>query len=164
MELAAEVPADSEPKAAGNRPADRRKHGRSRITNGVWSRVDGRSVNARRVRDLAEAFMAALGLAGVNDLNTRAQVKKAAELVALAEATRTAALTAGTQTDLTALIRIEGEARRTLRALGLKTEPPPAKARGLELARRRWAEDAEKAKAREASATHTTEPPDDRAA
>jgi hypothetical protein len=157
MEVAAETSAGSEPKAAGNRPVDRRKHGRSRITNGVWLRGDGRSANARRVRDLAEAFMAALP-AGVNDL-TRAQVKKVAELVALAEATRAAALTAGTQTDLTALIRIEGEARRTLRALGLKTEPPPAKARGLEVARQRWAEDAERAKkAREASTT-ITEPP-----
>ena len=74
----------------------------------------------------------------------------------------------GVPTDMLALVRLEGVASRAVRALGLKTEPPPAKARGLALARQRWAE-TEKAKkatenAREASATHTTEPPDDRAA
>jgi hypothetical protein len=67
------------------------------------------------------------------------------------------------------VLRAEGVAKRALRSLGVRIEPPPARARGLELARQRWAEEAkkkaEKAKiAREASATHTTEPPDGRAA
>jgi hypothetical protein len=72
----------------------------------------------------------------------------------------------GQPTDMLALVRLEGVASRAVRALGIKVEPPPAKARGLELARRRWAEDAERAKkAREATAAKDTEvPPDDRAA
>jgi cobalamin-dependent methionine synthase I len=116
----------------------------------------------RRRRDLVATFMAALGGPSVvNDL-TQVTVRKAAELVVLAEATRAGMLN-GVVTDITALIRIEGEARRACRALGLKIESPPARARGLELARQRWAEDAERAKrkatesAGEAPATHTTE-------
>jgi hypothetical protein len=114
----------------------------------------------RRRRDLVATFMDALG--GPSVVNDLTQVRKAAELTALAEATR-ARMLLGAVTDITALIRIEGEARRACRALGLKIESPPARARGLELARQRWAEDAERAKrkatesAGEAPATHTTE-------
>jgi hypothetical protein len=74
----------------------------------------------------------------------------------------------GVPTDMLALVRLEGVASRAVRALGLKTEPPPAKARGLELARQRWAEAEKKAEteARAAScAAQSTEgPPDGRAA
>ena len=73
--------------------------------------------------------------------------------------------------DRLALVREEGVAARAIRQLGIKIEPPPAKARGngIELARQRWAEEAEKAKkateAREATTAKDTEvPPDDRAA
>jgi hypothetical protein len=93
-------------------------------------------------------------------------VRRAAELQAMCEMARANMLN-GQPTDMLALVRLEGVAARAVRALGLKTEPPPAKARGLELARRRWAE-AEAAKAKRAvrePATHMTEPelPDDRA-
>jgi hypothetical protein len=101
----------------------------------------------------------------VNGL-TAVMVRRAAELTTAAEMARANALN-GVPTDMLALVRLERVASRAVRALGLKTEPPPAKARGLELARRRWAEEAEKAarKAREATAAKDTEvPPDDRAA
>jgi hypothetical protein len=45
-----------------------------------------------------------------------------------------------------ALVRLEGVASRAVRQLGLRVEPPPARARGLEIARLRWAEEAERAK------------------
>jgi hypothetical protein len=70
----------------------------------------------------------------------------------------------GQPTDMLALVRLEGVAARAIRQLGLKVEPPPAKARGngIELARLRWAEDAERAKrnAEKASTTKPPEPPD----
>jgi hypothetical protein len=58
-----------------------------------------------------------------------------------------------------ALIRIEGEARRTLRSLGIKVEPAAKPSGGLTIARQRWAEEAAR-KAREAATTHITETPD----
>jgi hypothetical protein len=153
-------------------PGSKRRNGRSRSTNdpGFLPRKPlSPFQSARRQRDLVEAFMGALG-GSVSEL-VAVQIRKAAELLTMAEGIRAGALGGAPQSsgDLTALIRIEGEARRTLRSLGIKTEPPPPKSRGLELARLRWAEDeakkAEKAKtAREASATPTTEPPDGRAA
>jgi hypothetical protein len=97
----------------------------------------------RRRRDLVQTFMAALGGPSVvNDL-TQVTVRKAAELVVLAEATRANMLN-GEPADMLALVRLEGVAARAVKALGLRIEPPPARARGLELARLRWAEDAAK--------------------
>jgi hypothetical protein len=97
------------------------------------------------------------------------QIRKAAELVTMAEGIRAGALGGAPQSsgDLTALIRIEGEARRTLRSLGIKTEPPPLKALGLQRARERWAAQEQQARAaqtaREAAQNNTTtteQPPD----
>jgi hypothetical protein len=141
---------------------------RSRTTNDPRHLQKQPNVRAqdRRRRDLIEAFVRALGPEAVSDL-TLVQVRKAAELVALAEAARAAALVGGLQ-DVVGLIRIENAAARAVRLLGLKVEAPPARARGLELARQRWAEEAEKAEkakvAREAPAQSMEGPPDDRAA
>jgi hypothetical protein len=84
----------------------------------------------------------------------------------LAEATRAAMLN-GAQIDITALIRIEGEARHACRALGLKFEPAPPKTTpaGLRFARERWAQaEATRVKRAEASTQNTTEPEDGRTA
>jgi hypothetical protein len=136
----------------------------------------------RRRKDLVSSFLAALGPDAVNGL-TAVMVRKAAELTVAAEMARANMLN-GVPTDMLALVRLEGVAARALRLLGLKVEQPPARARGLELARQRWAEARAQAEAkkkaetdanlpkgfgqvdaiREASATNTTEPPDDRAA
>jgi hypothetical protein len=93
---------------------------------------------------LVSSFLAALGPDAANGL-TAVMVRKAAELTVMAEATR-AAMLAGTPTDMLGLVRLEGTAARAIKALGLRIESPPARARGLELARQRWAEDAERAK------------------
>jgi hypothetical protein len=154
------------------KPRSKRTNGRSRSTNnpGFLPRKPLTPFqSARRQRDLVEAFVNALG-GSVTEL-VAVQIRKAAELLTMAEGIRAGALGGMPQTsgDLTALIRIEGEARRCLKALGIRIEPPPARARGngIELARQRWAEDAERAKkAREATtaAKDTEVPPDDRAA
>ena len=123
----------------------------------------------RRRRDLVETFMAALGGPSVVNELTQVTVRKAAELVVLAEATRAGMLN-GVVTDIIGLIRIEGEARRACRSLGLKIEPVPPKTTpaGLQRARARWKAD-EKAKAAqaaekagEATAKDNTELPDAR--
>jgi hypothetical protein len=154
-------------------PGSKRRNGRSRSTNNpaYLPRQALRPFQAaRRQRDLVEAFMSALG-GSVSEL-VAVQIRKAAELLTMAEGIRAGALGGAPQTsgDLTALIRIEGEARRTLRSLGIKTEPPSrTAARVAELREARWAEQdrqkaAQAAARREASATNTTEPPDGRAA
>jgi len=106
----------------------------------------------RRRRDLITAFVSALGgKDAVNDITLMA-VRKAAELTVAAEMAR-AAMLSGTPTDMLALVRLEGVAARAVRLLGLKVEPPAKAHGGLELARARWAEQAErerKAKAAEA--------------
>jgi hypothetical protein len=110
----------------------------------------------RRRCDLITAFVNALGgPEAVSDL-VLLQVRRCAELQAMCEMARAGMLN-GTQTDMLALVRLEGVASRAVRALGLKTEPPPAKARGLELARQRSAENAERAK-RDAEAKPTETP------
>ena len=125
----------------------------------------------RRRCDLITAFVNALGgPEAVSDL-VLLQVRRCAELQAMCEMARANMLN-GVATDMLALVRLEGVAARALRLLGIKVEQPPARARGLELARARWAEAGAQAEAkkkaeteaREASATHTTESPDDRAA
>jgi hypothetical protein len=102
------------------------------------------------------------------------QIRKCAELLTMAEGIRAGALGGTPQTsgDLMALIRIEGEARRCLKTLGIKVEPAPKPSGGLTIARARWEEQRAQEKAKkasteaagEASATHTPEPSDGRAA
>jgi hypothetical protein len=122
----------------------------------------------RRRCDLITAFVNALGgPEAVNDL-AMLQVRRCAELQAMCEMARAGMLN-GTQTDMLALVRLEGVAARAVRALGIKTEPVPKTSGGLTIARRRWEEQRaqeQAKKAREASATNLTEPepPDGRAA
>jgi hypothetical protein len=127
--------------------------------------VSQRSALGKRLRDLADAFAERLGGWPALSVTTAAAVRKAAELAAISEEMRRDALRNGCA-DPDRLLRFEGVAARAARALGLKIESAPARARGLELARQRWAEEAEKAKkaAREATATHATELSDGRAA
>jgi hypothetical protein len=108
----------------------------------------------KRLRDLADAFAERLGGWLALSVPTAAAVRKAAELVAISEQMRRDALRNGC-TDPDRLLRFEGVAARAVRALGLKVELPPPRARGLEIARLRWAEEA---------ARKATEKPDDRTA
>ena len=104
----------------------------------------------RRRRDLVETFMAALGGPSVVNELTQVTVRKAAELVVLAEATRAGMLNGGV-TDIVGLIRIEGEARRACRALGLKIEAASGPPRGLLRARARWAQQENKQESNKAA-------------
>jgi hypothetical protein len=120
----------------------------------------------RRRCDLITAFMNALGgKDAVNDL-VLLQVRRCAELQVMCEAMRANMLN-GKPVDLLGLNRLEGVAARALRLLGLKVEPPPAKAaRVLAVRRERWAAQEQQAKAaqtaREAAHSNTTmeQPPD----
>jgi hypothetical protein len=80
----------------------------------------------RRRRDLIRMFIAAIGPeAGDLALVT---VRKAAELTVAAEAARARVLNGGTcAADLDMLVKLEGEARRAIRALGLKLDAGAAK-------------------------------------
>jgi hypothetical protein len=84
--------------------------------------IDGRSELGRRLRDLAETFAARLGgWAALSDA-LAANVRKAAELSALAEQARADALRNG-NVDPVALVRLEGAASRAVRALHLDRRP-----------------------------------------
>jgi hypothetical protein len=106
--------------------ADRPAANRARATNKPRRMViSGRTALGRRVRDLADSFAAQLGgWTGLSDTMTH-NVRRAAELTALAEQTRADALRDGNLNPL-ALVRLEGAANRAVRALMLdrKREPP----------------------------------------
>jgi hypothetical protein len=97
---------------------------RSRKTNKPRKMVlDGRSMLGRRVLDLADAFAAALGgWSGLGDV-LATNVRRAAELVALAEQARATALRTGT-IDAAMLARLDGAASRAVRALALPNYKP----------------------------------------
>jgi hypothetical protein len=140
------------------------KHGRGAASNdpGRLGRLTPRA-QARRRRDLIRTFLAALGGADSASPVAMLQIKKAAELLSLAEAVR-AGLIGNPTRDVTGLVRLEGEARRTLRLLGIKTEPAAKSSGGLTIARARWEEQRaqeQAKKAREATTAKDTEVPSD---
>jgi hypothetical protein len=146
------------------------RNGRAAATNNPRALTGlTRQAQARRRHDLIRTFVNALGGPDAVGEMAMLQIKKAAELLSLAESVRASMIGDPTR-DVTGLVRLEGEARRTLRSLGIKTEAPSrTAARVAELREARWAEQdrqraAQAAARREASATHTTEPPDGRAA
>lgn len=91
--------------------------------------VDGRSPVGRRRRELINVYSAALGgLAALTD-GQRIDVRKAAELTALAEQARARAMREGFTDagDLSAMVRLESTAARAVRLLGIKpgsAKPP----------------------------------------
>jgi hypothetical protein len=92
---------------------------RSRVLNNPRRfSVSGRTALGRRIRDLADTYAHALGgwdtLTEMMGMN----VKRAAELVALAEQARSDALKNGTYDPL-AMVRLEGASNRAVRALQL---------------------------------------------
>jgi hypothetical protein len=122
---------------AANPPHFARGLGRAHVTNDpgfLPKQAPGLFALARRRRDLVEAFTAALG--GEDALSDVAAmyVRRAAELLTMAEMARAAMLN-GQPTDMLALVRLEGAASRAVRLLGVKIEKPPP---GLQRARARW--------------------------
>ena len=109
--------------SAASRPVTRQRQGRSRATNDplFLARDQTGRRQARRRRDLVRLLIDGLGgWEAVSDL-TLVTVRKAAELTVAAEVARARVLEAGTcAADLDMLVKLEGEARRAIRALGLK--------------------------------------------
>jgi hypothetical protein len=96
---------------------------RARITNDprFLRGHSGTSPAGRRRRDLVQSFVDALG--GLENLTPvqMTDVRRAAELVTLAEETRATALREGAAAiDISALVRLEGQAARAVKALGIK--------------------------------------------
>jgi hypothetical protein len=150
-------------------PADAVKwrNGRAASTNNpeALSRVSHQAQTRRR-HDLIRVFVNALGgRDAVSDVALM-QVKKAAELLALAEMVR-AKMLGDPGRDVTGLVRLEGEARRTLAALGIKADVPKAPLALQHRRRARWGAQASqenkaaKAARRREQATPIMRPPDD---
>jgi hypothetical protein len=102
---------------------------RSRVTNNpayIAGAATSQRAQNRRRRDLVRILIQAIGPeAGDLALVT---VRKAAELTVAAEAARARVLNGGTcAADLDMLVKLEGEARRAIRALGLKLDAGAAK-------------------------------------
>jgi len=105
----------------GPRPANNR----AKLTNKPQRMsINGRTAIGRRVRDLCEGFVAQLGGWSALSDTMIANVRKAAELSALAEQTRAAALRDG-NVDALGLVRLEGAATRAVRALSLDRKREP---------------------------------------
>jgi hypothetical protein len=106
---------------------DRPSNVRARLTNNPrkLAGVDGRTTRGRRRRDLIESYVGALGgWRAVTDAQL-SDIRRAAELTAIAEQARAAALQDGAVTiDLGGLIKIEGAADRAVRRLGIKSAAP----------------------------------------
>ena len=114
------------------------RNGRAASTNNpeALSRVSHQAQTRRR-HDLIRVFVDALGgRDAVSDVALM-QVKKAAELLALAEMVR-AKMLGDPGRDVTGLVRLEGEARRTLAALGIKADVPKTPPALQERRRARW--------------------------
>jgi hypothetical protein len=86
--------------------------------------ISGRTALGRRIHDLADGYAAALGgWASLSDMMA-GNVRKAAELVALAETMRADALRDG-NVDPLVLVRLDGAANRAVRALQLDVPRDP---------------------------------------
>lgn len=87
--------------------------------------LDGRTPIGRRRRELIECYAAALGGAGALSDGQQIDIRKAAELTALAEQARAKAMREGTgdASELSAMIRLESTAARAVRALNIKPKP-----------------------------------------
>jgi hypothetical protein len=106
---------------------------RARRTNDPFAGGLSKNTAAgRRVADLLRSFMRAMGDPG--DTIAQANALRAAELTVAAETAR-AKLLAG-DGDIDAVVRIEGMAARSVKALGIKDAKPPGPTLAEYLARK----------------------------
>jgi hypothetical protein len=100
--------------------------------------LDGRTRRARRRRELILAYSNALGGDAVLTEGQRADIRKAAELIALSEDCRALALQQGPggAVAISAMVRLESAASRAVRALYL---PPPGSAAPVQSITEYWA-------------------------
>jgi hypothetical protein len=103
----------------------KRAHGsvtsRSRVTNGRWilEGIDNRLPMARRFRDLCKAFAAEAG--GTLTESEKGLIRQAAAISIQAEALQ-ASIVSGKDVSADEVIRLSGEARRTLQPIMAKAE------------------------------------------
>ena len=88
------------------------------LVGGRFDRVDGRSAAARRAKQLAAEYVAALGGPDAVDAVLMARVKRASELVVVAERTRVLAMQG--EAVLDDLVRVERLAELAMKRLGLE--------------------------------------------
>jgi hypothetical protein len=86
--------------------------------------LDGRTIAARRARELVAAFEAELG--GVLTAGQRLAVERAAQLVALAEDARSRRLGGDMAVSLEDLVRVDNAASRAVRQLRIGAAAAPA--------------------------------------
>ena len=128
MEIDAGMSADSAPKArrkrADSSPADRRRHGRSAVTNGsvLLRDADGRSAWVRRAKDIISEALSDLGGVDNTSAAERSIVRRAATLTVELERLEARFATAGEASadDLDLYQRTAGNLRRLLEAVGLQ--------------------------------------------
>jgi hypothetical protein len=117
----------------------RKQQARSKSTNrSSWLRgVDGRSIGARRYRDLVESFSADLGAEKTGEFE-RAQIRQAAALVVRAEILQSDLLN-GLPVNDEQIVRISNVSTRILSRLGIRKrkEAPKVSLRERLLARER---------------------------
>jgi hypothetical protein len=84
--------------------------------------LDGRTQVAKRRRELIGIYTAALGGPAALTDGQQIDIRKAAELTALAEAARARAMRQGTgdASELSAMVRLESTAARAVRSLNIK--------------------------------------------
>jgi hypothetical protein len=86
------------------------------------SALDGRTVAARRARELAKGFEAELG--GTVTVSRRFAIERAAALVALAEDAKARRLAGDAAITLEDVVRVDNAAARAVKALGIKPGAP----------------------------------------
>ena len=102
---------------------------RAARSNDPMAGLDRKSALGRRTRDLMQSIVAARqDTVSVDDVIAMAQVRKCAELIALAEDLRDKVLKRGYHADheLSDLVKLEGAADRALRRVGLNGFKPIA--------------------------------------
>jgi hypothetical protein len=122
---------------AATRPSTARQgaarpvNARSVATNRPRKQVlSGNTLEGRRLLDLADAYAAALGgWPALSELQA-ARVRRAAELVVIAEHARRDALL-GKFSDPALLVKLENVAARAVRSLGVPEQGPQKRANGL---------------------------------
>jgi hypothetical protein len=92
--------------------------------------LDGRTQTARRRREMIDVYTAALGGPAALSEGQQIDIRKAAELTALAEQARARAMREGFADagELSAMVRLESTAARAVRALNIRSganEPKP---------------------------------------
>jgi hypothetical protein len=127
---------------AADPPHTARGLGRAHVTNDpgfLPKQPPGLFASARRRRDLVDGFLHELGGADQLSPVVLMQVRRAAELICASEMLR-ASLLNGQAVNVHEWLRMEGCASRAIRGLGLRLESRTGPPRGLERARRRWAQ------------------------